>query len=345
MSPGGPPPRPAGRFESGGELRKVISVAAAAILTAAAVAGCGSSSKSSGGSGGKKVKVTLVQGLAGEEFYATMACGAKAEAAKLGVDLNVQGAAKFDPTLQTPLVNSVIASHPDAMLIAPTDVKALIAPLTQAKAAGIKLILVDTVVDDPSLGLSRISTDNIKGGASAATALAQQIGDKGKVLVISTDPGVSTVDARIKGFQDEIKAKHPGITSVGVQYSHNDVSEASKIVNAALAKNPDLTGIFATNLNSATGAGSALQQASKLGKVKMVGFDAGPAQVKQLQDGVVQALIAQLPADIGAKGVDQAVAAVKGQSVTPSIPTDATIVTKDNLNQPEVQKVLYKAGC
>lgn len=329
-------------------MRKVMSLAAAAILTAAAVAGCSSSSKSgngSGGSGGKKTKLTLVQGLAGEEFYATMACGAKAEAAKLGVDLNVQGAAKFDPTLQTPLVNSVIASHPDAMLIAPTDVKAMIAPLTQAKAAGIKLILVDTVVDDPSLGLSRISTDNIKGGASAATALAQQIGDKGKVLVISTDPGVSTVDARIKGFQDEIKAKHPGITSLGVQYSHNDVGEASKIVNAALAKNPDLTGIFATNLNSATGAGSALQQASKLGKVKMVGFDAGPAQVKQLQDGVVQALIAQLPGDIGAKGVDQAVAAVKGQAVTPSIPTDATIVTKDNLNQPDVQKVLYKAGC
>lgn len=332
-------------------MRKIASLAAAAILTAAAVAGC-SSSKSSGsgssgsGSGGKKIKVTLVQGLAGEEFYATMACGAKAEAAKLGdVDLNVQGAAKFDPTLQTPLVNSVIASHPDAMLIAPTDVKAMIAPLTQAKAAGIKLILVDTVVDDPSLGLSRISTDNLKGGASAATALAQQIGDKGKVLVISTDPGVSTVDARIKGFQDEIKAKHPGITSVGVQYSHNDVGEASKIVNAALAKNPDLAGIFATNLNSATGAGSALQQAAKLGKVKMVGFDAGPAQVKQLQDGVVQALIAQLPGDIGAKGVDQAVAAVKGQPVTPSIPTDATIVTKDNLSQPDVQKVLYKAGC
>ncbi|MFI6323412.1 substrate-binding domain-containing protein [Nonomuraea sp. NPDC050556] len=136
-----------------------------------------------------------------------------------------------------------------------------------------------------------------------------------------------------------------GPDACGVQYSHNDVGEASKILNAALAKDTDLAGVFATNLNSATGAGSALQQAGKLGQVKMVGFDAGPAQVKQLQDGVVQALIAQLPGEIGAKGVEQAVAAVKGRQVTASIPTDASIVTKDNLAQPDIQKVLYKAGC
>ncbi|MEV4355619.1 ABC transporter substrate-binding protein [Nonomuraea sp. NPDC049625] len=322
-------------------MRKAVAALGTLLLT---IAACGGQGGQSGGGGGQ-VRVTLVQGLAGEEFYETMACGAKAKAKELGVALDVQGPQKFDPTLQTPIVNSVVASKPDAMLIAPTDVKAMIAPLTQAKQQGIKIILVDTVVEDPGIGLSRISTDNVKGGAAAAKALAEQIGDKGKALVISTDPGVSTVDARIKGFEEEIKASHPGIAFLGVQYSHNDVGEASKIVNAALAKDPDLAGIFAANLNSATGAGSALQQAGKLGQVKMVGFDAGPAQVKQLKDGVVQALIAQLPGDIGAKGVEQAVAAVKGQQVTPSIPTDATIVTAKNVDQPEVQKILYKAGC
>ncbi|MEV1247142.1 ABC transporter substrate-binding protein [Nonomuraea sp. NPDC049750] len=319
-------------------MRKALALATL-LLTVAACGGGGTATQSG------PTKITLIQGLAGEEFYETMACGAKAKAKELGVQLDVQGPQKFDPTLQTPIVNSVIASKPNAMLIAPTDVKALIAPLTQAKQQDIKIILVDTVVEDPSIGLSRISTDNVKGGAAAAKALAEQIGDKGKALVISTDPGVSSVDARIKGFEEEIKASHPGISYLGVQYSHNDVSEASKIVNAALAKDPDLAGIFATNLNSATGAGSALQQAGKLDKVKMVGFDAGPAQVKQLQDGVVSALIAQLPGEIGAKGVEQAVAAVKGQPVTASIPTDATIVTKQNLNTPEIQKVLYKSGC
>ncbi|MGH3238946.1 MAG: ABC transporter substrate-binding protein [Spirillospora sp.] len=326
-------------------MRKMMGLAMAAVL-AAGVTACGDDG-GSGGSGGSgdKIKVTLVQGMAGEEFYETMACGAKAEAAKLGVRLSVQGPQKFDPTLQTPIVNSVVAAKPDAMLIAPTDTKALIAPLTQAKAAGIKTILVDTVVEDDGIGLSRISTDNTKGGEAAATALTKQIGDRGKVLVISTDPGVSTVDARVKGFEAAVKASHPNVSYVGVQYSHNDVGTASKIMNSALAKDSDLAGVFATNLNSATGAGSALQQAGKLGKVKMIGFDAGPAQVKQLKDGVVQGLIAQLPGEIGAKGVQQAVAAVRDQPVTKSIPTDATVVTKENVDTPEGQKVLYKAGC
>ncbi|MFI6533734.1 ABC transporter substrate-binding protein [Nonomuraea sp. NPDC050547] len=315
-------------------MRKAL---AAALLLA--LAACGQPSA------GGAVRVTLVQGLAGEEFYETMACGARAKAKELGVELEVQGPQKFDPTLQTPIVNSVVAAQPDALLIAPTDVKAMIAPLTQAKQRNIKIILVDTVVEDASIGLSKISTDNVKGGAAAAKALSEQIGGKGKVLVISTDPGVSTVDARIKGFEEEIEAAHPGVSSLGVQYSHNDVGEASKIVNAALAKDPDLAGVFATNLNSATGAGTALQQAGKLGQVKMVGFDAGPAQVKQLRDGVVQALIAQLPGEIGAKGVEQAFAAVKGQQVTAAIPTDATIVTRENVDTPDVRRVLYKAGC
>ncbi|GAA1685490.1 ABC transporter substrate-binding protein [Nonomuraea maheshkhaliensis] len=319
-------------------MRKAMAVLGTLMLITA----CGGGG---GGGGTDQVRVTLVQGLAGEEFYETMACGARAKAQELGVALDVQGPQKFDPTLQTPIVNSVVAGKPDALLIAPTDVKAMIAPLTQAKQQDIKIILVDTVVEDQSIGLSRISTDNVKGGAAAAKALSEQIGGKGKVLVISTDPGVSTVDARIKGFEEEIRANHAGVGYLGVQYSHNDVGEASRIVNAALAKDPGLAGIFAANLNSATGAGSALQQAGKLGEVKMVGFDAGPAQVKQLKDGVVQALIAQLPGEIGAKGVEQAVAAVKGQQVTPSIPTDATIVTAQNVDQPEVRRVLYKAGC
>lgn len=320
------------------------SITVLTVILAMAAAACGGD-EGGGGQAQERVSVTLIQGLAGEEFYETMRCGAQEKANELGVDLSVQGPQKFDPTLQTPIVNSVVASKPDAILIAPTHVDSMIAPLRQAEEAGIKVILVDTVVSDEAIGESRISTDNEGAGAEAAKGLATQTGDKGKVLVISTDPGVSTVDARIKGFEDEIKANHPNVQYLGVQYSHNDVAEASRIVNAELAKTPDLAGIFATNLNSATGAGSALQQAGALDRVKMIGFDAGPAQVQQLRDGVVQALIAQHPGDIGARGVEQAVAAVRGEQVTAQIPTGATIVTQDNVDDPTVQAVLYKASC
>ena len=99
------------------------------------------------------------------------------------------------------------------------------------------------------------------------------------------------------------------------------------------------------NLFAAEGAATGVRQAGKAGKVKVVGFDAGPDQIKALQDGTVQALVAQQPATIGKDAVDQAVAALKGQPVQAKIGTASTILTKDNLNTPEGQAALYKSSC
>ena len=102
-----------------------------------------------------------------------MQCGVEAEAKKVGVTIDTQGPAKFDPTLQKPIVDSVVASQPDALLVAPTDVSAMEAPLKQASSAGIKIVLVDTTVEDPSFATSEISSDNEGGGAAAFDAIQQ----------------------------------------------------------------------------------------------------------------------------------------------------------------------------
>jgi ribose transport system substrate-binding protein len=116
-------------------------------------------------------------------------------------------------------------------------------------------------------------------------------------------------------------------------------------VKAQLAKDPDLKGIFAANLFSAEGSANGLREAGKLGEVKMVGFDAGPAQVEQLEEGLVQALIAQKPADIGRQGVEQAVNALEDKPVKEEITTGYVTVEKGQLEDPEVQAALYKANC
>jgi ribose transport system substrate-binding protein len=77
--------------------------------------------------------------------------------------------------------------------------------------------------------------------------------------------------------------------------------------------------------------------------VKIVGFDAGPKQVEDLKQGTVQALIAQQPAEIGKQGVEQAIAALKGDPTKPKIGTGFTVITKDNLDQN--QDAVYKASC
>ncbi len=309
-----------------------------------ALAACSSSGSGDGSTDTKKVKVTFIQGVAGDPFYETMACGAKTEATKDNVDLTIQGAKNWDVSLQIPLLNSVIAAKPDALFIAPNDSNAMVQPLKQATSAGIKVVLVDTTIADTSFVASAIASDNVKGGEAAADALAKLIGEKGPVLLVGGQPGVSTAEARQKGFEQGLK-KYPNITYLGNVFTSNGVAKISQLVSAQLAAHPDLAGIFALSTDQSEGANNAVKAAGKAGQVKLVGFDAGPAQVEQLRNGVVQALIAQQPAQIGADGVQQAAAAARGETVQKTIGTDSTIITKDNVDDPTISKYLYTTTC
>ena len=291
----------------------------------------------------KNYNIQFVQGVQGDEFYITMQCGIEDEAQKLGVTVKTQGPTKFDPTLQKPIVDSVISSKPDALLVAPTDVTAMQGPLNQAKAAGIKVVLVDTTLDDPSVAVSAIASDNVGGGKAAFEAIQKLAPKGGKVLVMSTDPGISTIDQRAKGFEDAVKGDSK-YQYLGVQYSHNDPATASNLISAALQKDPDIVGVFALNLFSAEGTATGIKQSGKSGKIQVVGFDAGPNQVAALRAGTVQALIAQQPAEIGKFGVDAAVASLDGGTVTPKVQTGFTILTKDNIDG-EGAKAVYKSKC
>jgi ribose transport system substrate-binding protein len=285
--------------------------------------------------------MTLIAGVKGDEFYITMNCGAQAKAKELGVTLDFQGPDKFDAALQTPVVNAVAAKKPDAVLIAPTDTKAMFAPIKQLADGGSKIALVDTTLEQADFAVSQIASDNEGGGKAAADTLGKLIGGKGKVFVVNVKPGISTTDARGKGFADQAKAT--GLTYVGQQFDDDDPAKAASIVKATLAKHPDLKGIFATNLFSAEGAASGIREAGKLGKVKIVSFDAGPKQVEDLKNGIVQALIAQKPAEIGADGVQQAYNALTDKPTEKKIATGSVSLTKDNLDQN--QDALYKANC
>ncbi|KZF09651.1 MULTISPECIES: ABC transporter substrate-binding protein [Rhodococcus] len=319
--------------------RTAVVALSVASVSAMFLAGCSSDS----GSGGGSNNIAFIQGVSGDEFYISMQCGIEAAAKDAGVTVDTQGPVKFDPTLQKPIVDSVVASRPSAILIAPTDVAAMQAPLEAASRAGIKVVLVDTTLEDPSIAVSSISSDNKGGGAEAFSAIEQLNPSGGKVLVISTDPGISTADARVAGFEEAVGA-NSAFDYLGVQYSHNDPAEAARLVSAALAKDPDIVGIFAANTFAAEGTATGVRQAGKQDQVKIVGFDAGPAQVKQLREGTVQALIAQQPDTIGTDGVAQAMAAINDEPVTADISTGFHVITAENIDGEGAQYV-YKSSC
>lgn len=325
-------------------MKKVVSAIAALAIGATALAGPAAHAAD------KKYTIALVPGLTTDAFYITMRKGAEAAAKALGVKLVFQGAPEFNPVQQVPVLDAVIAKHPDAILIAPTDKVQLIQPLKKAHDAGIPVITVDTFIGtgqyqtgsgDADFPLSYVASDNVLGGKMAARALAAAIGDKGKVYVSNVKPGVSTTDQREEGFKDEMK-NHPGITVLETQFNDDDANKAASQVQSVYARNPDLAGVFGANLFSAIGSANGIKTAGMSGKVKVAAFDAPETIVGNLKTGLVDVAIAQHPAEIGYYGVVSAYAALTGHSVPVSIGTGFTVMTKDNVDQPDVARFIYQ---
>ena len=184
--------------------------------------------------------VTLMVGVKGDPFYISMECGAREAADALGMSLDVQGPDRFDATLQNPMLDAVSAAAPDVLLVAPNDRTASAGPIKNIQDSGTTVVLVDTTVDDETVGISRIATDNKLGGVKAADALAELglvAGDK--VLGISVNPGITSTDLRMEGFNE--RAAELGFVLVAeTQYSNNEASVAASIISAQLQADPGL---------------------------------------------------------------------------------------------------------
>jgi ribose transport system substrate-binding protein len=325
--------------------REFLGIAAAG-AGVALLGACGGGGGGGQGDGGESYRLTLIVGVTGDEFYTTMECGAQAAARELGAELNVQGPEEFSAAEQTPILNAAIQANPDAILIAPTDRTAMVAPIQSAVNQDIPVVLVDTTIEKEEIALARISSDNIEGGRQAGEALAREIGEEGKVLVISVKPGISTTDQRQQGFEEAIK-QYPNIEYLGTRFCNDDPTVAASITTSTLQSNPDLKGIFGANVFSGQGAGTGVRQSGKKNQVSVVAFDASPTQVEDLRSGNVDVLIAQHPNDIGDRGVRIAVDYLESgqEPSSKQVTTGFTTVTRDNLEDPEVQEYLYKAEC
>ena len=321
------------------KLKKSAIAALSAGLIAGLTLGVAPSANAAG------ENIVFIQGVKGDGFYITMDCGIKAAVKKAGANLKTVGPAKFDATLQKPILDAIVASNPDAILIAPNDVNAMQKPLENAAKKGIEIVLVDTTVKNPRFAASQISSNNFAGGQEAFKAVQNLVPGGGKVLGIGVKPGISTTDARDAGFKAAVEKSGGKYTFIGQEYSDNEPAKAAQITTAAIAANPDLKAIFASNLFSAQGAATGIKQAGKEGQIVVIGFDAGPDQVKALKAGTVQALIAQQPATIGARGVEEALKALKGQKNTKKITTGFTILTKANVDTAAGKAGQYLSKC
>ena len=274
------------------------------------------------------------------QFWQAVKSGAEQAATEYKVKISFEGPeTEQQVDKQLDMLSAALAKKPAAIGFAALDSKAAIPLLKKAQAANIPVVGFDSGVDS-DIPVTTAQTDSKAAAALAADKMAEKIGDAGEVAVIGHDQTSTTGADRRDGFLDQMKAKHPKITIVDVQYGGGDHLKSAEIAKTMLQAHPNLKGIFGTNEGSAIGAGKGVKEAKKEG-ITIIGFDSGKAQKDMINDGTIAGAITQNPVGIGFKTVEAAVKALKGEKLPKVIDTGFYYYDKSNMANPEISAVLY----
>lgn len=273
----------------------------------AALVGCTQSDQTSNGSagsgtsGGKTIAVSIQDLQA--QFYEDLEAGMKAEATKYGYNVTFVDANR-DSARQTSQVEDFISKKVDAIVLTPADSKAVGPAIVEANQANIPVFTAD-IASTAGRGevVAHIASDNIQGGRVAADLMCKALGGKGSVAIID-QPEVTSVQDRVKGFKEELALKCKGVSIVADQDAGGDEAKAESVTDNLLQRFPNLSGIFGINDNSALGAVAAVKAAGKIGKIKIVGYDASQIGRKAIDAGQMVGDPQQHPDVIGKLTID-----------------------------------------
>lgn len=277
-------------------MRKISIAAAVLAVSALALTGCSPAATDAGAagasSGDKPVYVFLPKSL-NNPYWVDARKGMEDAAAKLGVEAKFLGPDTDDAAAQVAIFDSILATKPAGIAISPNDPASVLDNIAKATAAGIPVIAWDGPVPDSDV-LGYIGTDNVAAGTQAGDALAESVGEKGKVAVVIGSLSAVNLNQRLEGVKKAL-SKYPDIELVATQVSGESIATAQSASETILQANPDLAGFIGIGGSDLPGIAGALKSADKCGKVKAVGFDVVPQGIEGMKGGCVDALISQKP--------------------------------------------------
>jgi ribose transport system substrate-binding protein len=237
-------------------------------------------------------------------------------------------------------VLDAVTKQPDALLINPVDAKLIVAGVKRANEAKIPVFIMENPPPEGKY-LGFVDFDNEAGGAMGADELAKLIGEKGVVLETRGSVGSDQAQLRHKGFVDRMKEKYPNIEvrSLNTEWIADN---AYKMVLDAFTQNPNIKGLFSHNDEMVRGVVSALRQIGKLvplgkeGHVVIVGLDGTPLALDRIRDGTQDASVGQDPYAMGGIILGDIIANFEGKTFDPKGRTEPVLITKDNVNDPDL---------
>jgi ribose transport system substrate-binding protein len=292
----------------------------------------------------EKLKIAVIPKSNTAMFWKSVHSGVKLGAVALG-DVEVVWRAsqkENDIEQQILVVEQCIAEGMSGIVLAPMDKDALAGLVAKAAKKKIPVIIFDSELKGtPGKDfISFVGIDNKKAGNIAAEELAKLLGGRGKVVMLRYTVSQSNITNREEGFL-ETMAKYEGIHVI--EKSHfvsGTVDEAMNECMKIADKLKEADGIFCSYEQSTMGMLLALRNLNLAGKVKFIGFDTPAPALEALKKGEISALVAQDPARMGYFCVKTIVDYIRGKKVHSKVDVNVRVITRDNINDPEIQKVL-----
>lgn len=290
--------------------------------------------------GEREVRVAVIPKATTHIFWESVRMGAEEAARQMGVEMEWTGPEReSDREKQIQIIEDSIVGQVSGIVLAPNDSKALVPVVERVSSEGIPCAIIDSAIETDEY-VCFAATDNYKGGVIAARRMGKILAEKGRVIVIKYLPGSASTTKRENGFLDTIKKEFPEIELVEEKYGMDTVETALQATEDLLTKYSEIDGLFACNASTAVGALQALAGQGRLDEIEMIGFDAEEALLDALKSGRIDSLVVQNPYQMGYEGLKAVVKVIRGQEVPKRIDTGVKLVTRENLETPEIKELL-----
>ena len=259
-----------------------------------------------------KPKIALVMKSLANEFFSTMAEGAKQHQSQNSqqYELVVNGIKdERDLARQAAIVDEMIAAKVQAIVVAPADSKALVPVLRRAKLAGLVVVNIDNKLDEEilkaeSLAVPFVGPNNLLGAKGVGQHLAKSLKPGDQVAVLEGIRTSFNATQRRLGFEQAMK--DAGMQIVDSQSANWETNQANTIAASMLNAHPDLKAILAANDSMALGAMAAIKAANKTDTVQVVGFDNISAAQEAIRQGKMLATADQHGDQLAVYGIELA---------------------------------------
>jgi len=288
---------------------------------------------------GTRKRIAVIPKGQAHLFWQSVHAGAVSAARDTDVEIVWNGPpSETDFTNQLQIVDAMITQRVDAICLAPIDKTAMVSVVDRATRENIPVVIFDSGVDTQNF-VAQVATDNYRAGQMAAERTGRILNGKGKVAMVAVQPGAASTMLREQGFEDAVKKDFPGIQIADKRYGWADRAKSLAVAENMLTAFSDLDSMFASNESSAVGAAQAIK--GRNSKVKLVGFDWSPGLLDDLKSGLIDSLVVQDPFRMGHDAVMAAVEKLKGGTPQKIQNLPPRVVTRENLDDPEVQKQLH----